>query len=81
MADEDAEVLEQVRDYILRVGKLGVIPSKERLSDVANSLVGVTGREQILGELLALAGNWYDYILIDCKPSADVLTVKALAAA
>jgi chromosome partitioning protein len=80
-ANEDAEVLERVQDYIIRVGKLSVITSKEKLADVANSLVGVTGREQILGELLAVAGHGYDYILIDCKPSVDVLTVNALTAA
>ena len=81
VVDEDAEVLENSQDYIMSAGKLGVIPSKEKLSDVANTLVGVTGREQILGELLAIAGQGYDYILIDCKPSVDVLTVNALAAA
>lgn len=81
MVDEDAEVLEHVQDFILRVGKLGVIPSKEKLADVANALVGVTGREYILGELLAIVKRGYDYILIDCKPSVDVLTVNALAAA
>jgi chromosome partitioning protein len=86
--DEDAEVLDHITEYIMRVrdfataaGRLDLIPSKEKLADTATALVSVTGREHVLAELLAMAGQQYDYVLIDCKPSIDVLTINALAAA
>lgn len=67
--------------FTLSSGVIDIIPSNDRLADAAMVLVNVTGREYVLSEALAPFKELYDYILIDCKPSLDVLTVNALAAA
>lgn len=68
-------------DFTLNCGVVDIIPSNDRLADTAMVLVNVTGREYVLSEALVPFKEMYDYILIDCKPSLDVLTVNALAAA
>lgn len=58
------------------------IPANKELRNIALSLVGIpTGRERILKIILDSLREVYDYILIDCSPSLDLLPVNALTAA
>lgn len=58
-----------------------VLPSNKALSGATIELVGADDREKRLREVVSsLAGN-YDFVLIDCPPSLEMLTLNALCAA
>ena len=58
-----------------------VLPSNKALAGAGIEMIGIDHREKLLKNALdALAQN-YDYILIDCPPSLELLTVNALCAA
>lgn len=63
------------------VDNLSVIPSNINLSGAEIDLIGVENREFILKRELEKIKDLYDYILIDCPPSLNVLTVNAMVAA
>ena len=60
---------------------LDILPADKNLIGVNFELVNAEGRESILRDQLAEVKNDYDYILIDCPPSLDLLTLNALMAA
>ena len=57
-----------------------IIPSNKELSGAGIELVMLKDREFILKEALAPLRYNYDYILIDCPPSLEMLTLNALCA-
>ena len=59
---------------------LDLIPSDKNLVGAAVELVNADQREYKLRELVRALREKYAYILIDCPPSLDLLTVNALAA-
>ncbi len=63
------------------VDNLSVLPSNVNLSGAEIDLIGVDDREFILKNVLDSIKDMYDYILIDCPPSLNVLTVNAMVAA
>jgi chromosome partitioning protein len=56
-----------------------VIPANRELAGAEVELIDVGQRERRLKE--ALEGQAYDFVLIDCPPALNLLTVNALAAA
>lgn len=59
----------------------GLIPANGDLTGAEVNLLDTEGREFILREALEAVSNDYDYVLIDCPPSLNMLTVNALVAA
>jgi len=58
-----------------------VLPANKELSGAGVELVGLHEREFVLKKALAPQQNNYDYILIDCPPSLEMLTLNSLCAA
>ena len=60
---------------------LSLLPSNVNLSGAEIDLIGMNEREFILRNAIAPVRKDYEYIVIDCPPSLNVLTVNALTAA
>ena len=60
---------------------LTVAPASRELVGATVELAGETDRDQRLKSAIEPLLEQYDYILIDCPPSLDILTVNALIAA
>lgn len=58
-----------------------VIPSNRELSGALIELVSKENREYVLKEALDKIKSEFDYIIIDCPPSLELLTLNALCAA
>ena len=58
-----------------------VVPANASLSGAEVELVEVDGREHRLRSALTAVRDQYDFILIDCPPALNLLTVNALVAA
>jgi chromosome partitioning protein len=63
-----------------QVEGLDLIPSDKNLVGAAVELVGMENREFRLKAAIAGIKDKYSYILIDCPPALDLLTLNALAA-
>ena len=63
------------------VENVDLIPSNVNLSGAEIELVGIDNKEYILKEITDKIKNNYDYIIIDCPPSLNMLTINALTAA
>lgn len=62
-------------------GNFAVMPGNEDLTLAEVKLLQDIGREMKLRKALAPVAGLYDFILIDCPPSINMLTVNALTAA
>jgi chromosome partitioning protein len=62
-------------------GGFAVLPANEDLTLAEVKLLQELGREMRLRQALAPVRGLYDFILIDCPPSINMLTVNALTAA
>ena len=60
---------------------VSIAPANQNLSGAEIELVGIERREYILKEQLSLIASQYDFVLIDCPPSLNLITINALTAA
>lgn len=74
----DAEINEATVDV---EGGYDLVPANSDLSGAEVELVSVESREHCLQKALTVVKDSYDYILIDCPPSLNLLTVNSLVAA
>ena len=62
------------------VGSLDLIPSNSELAGAEIELVGIDDREYLLRNMLNTIKDGYDFILLDCPPSLNMLTINAMTA-
>lgn len=74
--------LKKLDDAILptSIPNLNIITSNTNLSAAEIELSSLNRREYILADLLEPLKGKYDYIIIDCPPSLNLLTLNALVA-
>ena len=63
------------------VNNLDIIPSDVNLAGAEIELIGMAEKDFILKDKLETIKDKYDYIMIDCPPSLNVLTVNSMTAA
>lgn len=63
-----------------QVQNLKIIPSNIDLSGATVEMVALKDRESLLKNALNKVKNDFDFIIIDCPPSLDLLTVNAFTA-
>ncbi len=64
-----------------KIKNLDILPSNVNLAGAEIELIGVEGREFILKKEVERIRDEYDFILIDCPPSLNTLTVNAMTTA
>ena len=68
-------------DCVVHTDYGDVIPTGKELAAASVELIGREQRESVMKNALMALYSDYDYILIDCPPSLELLTVNALTAA
>lgn len=73
----------QHKDTIIKnvVENLDLIPSNVNLSGAEIELIGIDDKEYVLKKITDKIRRKYDYIIMDCPPSLNMLTINALTAA
>lgn len=74
------KTLEEVR-VRSEPGGFDVIPANRELAGAEVELVNELARETRLKQALAVLAGDYDYVLLDCPPALNLVTVNALTAA
>ena len=62
-------------------GKYDLIPANRELAGAEVELVALTNRETRLRDALKIVSKEYDFVLIDCPPALNLLTLNGLCAA
>ena len=63
------------------IENLDVLPTNIDLSAAENEMIGVENKEYILRDEVAKIRENYDYVIIDCPPSLNMLTINAMTTA
>jgi len=75
----ECDIKDCIQDSVLDT--LKVVPSSVELAGADIELIGLPDKEHILQGKIKEVTDDYDYIIIDCPPSLNVLTVNAMTAA
>ncbi|BBF44600.1 chromosome (plasmid) partitioning protein ParA [Lachnospiraceae bacterium KM106-2] len=75
----EATLYESIQKNV--IDNLSVLPSTVELAGAEIELIGVEEKEYILKKYIDIIRNDYDYIIIDCPPSLNTLTVNAMTTA
>ena len=65
-------------DCICKLGELDLIPANIELASIELALMNTLSRETLLAKYIRGIKNNYEYIMIDCHPKLDLLTINAL---
>lgn len=76
---DESELSECIYPSVME--NLSVIPSNINLSGAEIELIGFENKEYLLKSKLDMIKDNYDYIIIDCPPSLNLLTINAMTAA
>ena len=63
------------------VKNVSIIPSNVNLAAAEIELIGIEDKEYILQKKISKIRDQFDFIIIDCPPSLNLLTINALTAA
>ena len=63
------------------VENLYVLPSNVNLAGAEIELIGVEDKEYILKKQIEEVRDYFDFIIIDCPPSLNILTINAMTTA
>ena len=77
---ENSELLAK-REYILNAQGMDFVPSSIDLTAIENILINTMSRENILKKFIGYIKDAYDFVLLDCMPSLNFVTINALNAA
>lgn len=74
--------LNKIKDAIRKtdIPNLSVVTSNTNLASIELELALIDNNQNILREVLLEIDNQFDYIIIDCPPSLNILTLNALVA-
>lgn len=67
--------------YHTQIENLDILPSNVDLAGAEVELIGVSNKEYALKNAIDYIWDDYDYMIIDCPPSLNMLTVNALTTA
>lgn len=72
-----------ISDCIIRkvAGNVSVVPSNVNLAAAEIELIGIDKKEYILKKEVDYIKDEYDFIIIDCPPSLNMLTINAMTTA
>ncbi|MBH43899.1 MAG: chromosome partitioning protein [Gammaproteobacteria bacterium] len=60
--------------------KYSLLPASPMLTQAEVELLNTNDKEFVLSKIIKQSSDKYDYVLIDCPPSLNILTVNALVA-
>lgn len=76
---DECSIKESMTDTV--VGGMKVIPSNVNLAGAEIELLGIPEKEYILKNAVDYIKEDYDFIVIDCPPSLNMLTINAMTTA
>jgi len=71
----------ECRRAIVSTPYCDVLPVNKSLAGAGIEMIGIPDREHLLAKALDTVSENYDFVLIDCPPSLELLTLNALCAA
>ncbi len=76
---DDCSINESIVKNVIE--NIDLIPANVNLAAAEIELIGISRKEYILRDALDYVRDDYDYVIMDCPPSLNVLTVNAMSAA